>query len=173
MQWVVNMVYVCDNCGARFSRTGQQDLCPDCGTNLLHPANRVEQHEYISQVVALLQKTLADGACCPDAVMTEIFMSNCFSFKLPVTVLQINDPMVVEISVDYGENADRNELTGNVWVRQENGTSAEFLLSTGLPAKQGETAQEQVTRMFSALSGNQKFRALLSNFVSERLQCKN
>lgn len=32
MQRVVNMVYICDNCGARFGRTDQQNPCSDCFT---------------------------------------------------------------------------------------------------------------------------------------------
>ncbi len=172
MQWVVNMVYVCDNCGARFSRTGQLNHCPDCGTNLLHPANQVEQHEYLSQVAELLREKFGDGSRCPNAVMTEILLSSCFSFKLPAAALRIDDPMVVEISVDYGEDTRRNELAGNVWARQENGKTMEFLMSVYLPVRPDETPQEQVGRIFSALNGNERFRTALSSFISERLKCQ-
>lgn len=167
------MLYVCDNCGARFSGTDQQSLCPDCGMDLLHPANQVEQHEYISQVADLLREKLEEEPHYPSAVMTEILISSCFSFKLPVSALHIDNAMIVEISVDFGENADRSELTGNVWVRQENGKMAEFLLSLYLPSKQGETTQEQVNRIFTAINGNREFRAALSDYVSRRLLRKN
>lgn len=167
------MVYVCDNCGTRFSGAGKQDHCPDCGTNLFHPANQVEQHEYACQIAELIRKEFVDGPHYPNAVVTEVFMSSCFSYKLPATALQIDDPMIVEISVDFGENANRSELTANVWVRQENGRTMEFLLSMRLPLKQGETSSEQVNRIFEALNGNKRFIAMLSNFISERLKCRN
>jgi hypothetical protein len=81
--------------------------------------------------------------------------------------------MVVEISVDFGENAERNELTANVWVWRENGKTMEFLVSMYLPFIQGETPQEQVNRIFVVLTGNKEFAAMLSNFVLERLRYGN
>ena len=167
------MVYVCDNCGTRFSKTDLPSHCPDCGTNLFHPANQVEQHEYVSQMAELVRKKFGDGSHYPNTVMTEILISSCFSFKLPATALRIDDPMVVEISVDFGENAERNELTANVWVRRENGKTMEFLVSMYLPFIQGETPQEQVNRIFVVLTGNKEFAAMLSNFVLERLRYGN
>ena len=167
------MVYVCDNCGARFSRTDQQDRCPDCGTNMFRPANQVEQHEYVSQMAELMRKKLANESHYPDAVMTEILMSSCFSFKLPATALHIDNPMVMEISVDFGENANRNELTANVWVRQENGKTMEFLVSMYLPITPDETPQEQVNRIFAALTGSNSFVTMLSDFVSKQLGYEN
>lgn len=165
------MVYVCDNCGARFSNTDQQKHCPGCGTNLIRPADPVEQHEYLSQMAELIREEFVDGRHCSNTVMTDILLSSCFSFKLPAAALQIDDPMIVEILVDYGENAARGELTANVWVRQENGKTMDHLVSMYLPMVDGETAQEQVSRIFAVLNGNRTFVKMLSNFVSERLQC--
>ena len=165
------MVYVCDNCGARFSNTDQQKHCPGCGTNLIRPADPVEQHEYLSQIAELIREEFVDGRHCSNTVMTEILLSSCFSFKLPVTALRIDDPMIVEILVDYGENSARAELTANVWVRQENGKTMDFLTSMYLPKIDGETAQEQVNRIFAVLNGNRAFVKMLSDFVSERFRC--
>ena len=93
------MVYVCDNCGALFSRASKQDHCPDCGKSLVRSANPVEQHEYASHLAELIRENCADLPQFPNIVETEISMINCFAFKLPATALQVDSGMVVEIMV--------------------------------------------------------------------------
>lgn len=165
------MVYVCDNCGARFSRATKQDHCPECGKRLIHSANQVEQHEYASQIAELIRDNYAGGSRYPSMVMTEVSVLNCFAFKLPATAVQIDSDMVVELSVEYGENAaDRNDLTANVWARPENGTTNTFLMPVHLPAKRDEPLREQMSRVFSSLSGNGTFVTALRGFIQEQLK---
>lgn len=165
------MVYVCDNCGALFSRASKQDHCPSCGTALIHSANQVERHEFASQMAELIRSNCADGPRFPNMVVTEISMPSYFAFKLPATALQIDSDMMLEISVEFGPSAvDPTALTANVWVRQEFGETIHFLMSIYLPAKRGETTREQVNRFFGALSGNERFTSRLFDFVTEQLE---
>lgn len=165
------MVYVCDSCGALFSRAGKQDHCPDCGERLIRSANQVEREEYTAHLAELIRNNCVDAPRFPNTVMTEISMLNCFAFSLPATALQIDSPMMVEISVEFGVNAaDQNELTANIWARQERGKTIRFLMSIHLPTKQGEAPREQARRFFAALSGNQAFTAKLFDFVTEQLE---
>lgn len=168
---VIDMVYVCDNCGALFSRASKQDHCPDCGKSLVRSANPVEQHEYASHLAELIRENCADLPQFPNIVETEISMINCFAFKLPATALQVDSGMVVEIIVEFGENAaDQNDLTANVWARQENGVQMDFLVSLHLPARQKEPLREQLRRIFSALNENRTFQGRLLSFVTAQLK---
>lgn len=97
-------------------------------------------------------------------------MLSSFSFRLPATALHINSGLIADIVVEYGENpADRTELAGNVWARQEGGMTSSFLMSVHLPVKQGELPKEQVDRIFASLNSNSTFRAKLSAFFREQL----
>lgn len=42
------MIYKClrDNCGFLFSRTGEPESCPDCGSKAFRPADNKEQQEF-------------------------------------------------------------------------------------------------------------------------------
>ena len=97
-------------------------------------------------------------------------MLSSFSFRLPATALQINSSMIVDVIVEYGENpANRAELAGNVWVRQEGGLTSNFLISIHLSTKPGETPEEQVRRIYTSLNGYGTFRAKLSSYIEENL----
>ena len=72
-------------------------------------------------------------------------MLSSFSFRVPATALHINSAVIADVVVEYGENpADRTELAGNAWARQEGGMTSNYLMSVHLPIKQGETPKEQV-----------------------------
>ena len=102
----------------------------------------------------------------PDFEDTEFSMFSSFSFRVPATALRIDSRMIVDIAVEYGENpANRSELVGNVWARQEGGRSAAFLMSVHLTAKEGEAPREQANRVFEALSDNGEFNAKLVDFI--------
>ena len=170
----MDMVYVCDSCGALFSRAGKQDHCPDCGRSQLHSANPEEQHEYAAQMAELIRQSYADSQRFPNTVETEISMVNCFTFKLPVTALQIDSDQMVELMVEFGENAaDRGELTANVWAIRESGRTSDFLMSVYLPNRRGESMGEQVSRVFDALSGNREFTAKLFDFITEQMEAED
>jgi rubrerythrin len=46
------MIYCCENkqCGFLFSRSGEIDRCPDCGSSRIHPADEQEQAEFLERV---------------------------------------------------------------------------------------------------------------------------
>ncbi len=164
------MVLTCDNCGFLFSRTKETDQCPDCGKHVVRPANEIEQEEFAARMAELIREECAEAPRFPNLVETEISMLSSFSFRLPATALQIDSQMIVDIIVEYGESsADRNELVGNVWARQEGGLTTNFLMSVHLPAKQGETPKEQVNRVFAALNDNDSFKVKLFDFVTGQM----
>ncbi len=45
------MIYCCENkqCGFLFSRTGEIDRCPDCGSSRIRPADKQEQTEFLDR----------------------------------------------------------------------------------------------------------------------------
>lgn len=168
---VIEMVYVCENCGYLFSRAEAQDRCPDCGGCMVRSANAVEQSEFVSQVAGLIRDGREAEPRFPNLVETEISMLNSFAFKLPATALQIDSGMMVDVLVEYGESsADRSELIANVWARLVGGGTSQFLLPVRLPARAGEARRDQVNRIFGALNENGTFKVKLYDFVAARLQ---
>lgn len=164
------MIFTCDNCGFIFSRSEETEQCPDCGKYEVRPANEEEQEEFATRMAELSRSECSEAPRVPDIEDTEISMFSSFSFRLPATALQINSNMIVDIVVEYGENpADRTELAGNAWARQEGGTTSSYLMSVHLPVRQGEAPKEQVDRIFTSLNSSSSFKARLSAFVREQL----
>ena len=165
------MIFTCDNCGFIFSRTEGTDQCPDCGKHAVRPANEAEQEEFEQRMAELTQSERSEAPRIPDLWDAEISMLSSFSFRLPATALKINGGMIVDVVVEYGENpADRSELAGNIWVRQEGGLTINFLMPIHLPAKQGEVPGEQVNRIFASLNENAAFKSKLRGFVTGQLE---
>lgn len=163
------MIFTCGNCGFIFSRSEDTEQCPDCGKYEVRPANEAEQREFSARMAELLREERAEAPRFPNIVETEISMLNSFSFRLPATAAQIDSQLIVDVIVEYGESsADRNELVGNVWIRQEGGLTISFLMSVHLPALRGETPRERVNRVFGALNDNDEFQAKLFDFVLEQ-----
>lgn len=168
---VIEMVYVCENCGYLFSRAEAQDRCPDCGGRMVRSANAVEQSEFVSQVAGLIRDGREAEPRFPNLVETEISMLNSFAFKLPATALQIDSGTMVDVLVEYGESsADRSELIANVWARLVGGGTSQFLLPVRLPAREDEPRRDQVNRIFAALNENGTFKVKLYDFVAARIQ---
>lgn len=166
------MIFTCDDCGFIFSRSEETEQCPDCGKYEVRPANEEEQKEFAQRMAELSRSEHSEQPRIPDMEDTEFSMFSSFSFRLPATALQIDSGMVVDIAVEYGENpANRSELVGNAWVRQEGGRSAAFLMSVHLPVEPGETPKEQVNRFFAALNGSDSFKRKLSDFVTRQMEC--
>lgn len=46
LSWVVEMVYVCDNCHFVFSRTAEIEQCPDCGKYMIRTASEEEKRQF-------------------------------------------------------------------------------------------------------------------------------
>ena len=164
------MIFTCDNCGFIFSRSEETEQCPDCGKYEVRPANESEQEEFAARMAELSRSEHSEAPRIPDIGDAEISMFSSFSFRLPATALQINSGMILDVIVEYGENpADRTELAGNVWARQEGGLTTNFLMSVHLPAKQGEVPKEQVNRVFAALNDNDSFKVKLFDFVTGQM----
>ena len=164
------MIFTCDNWGFIFSRSEETEQCPDCGKYEVRPANESEQEEFAERMAELSRSEHSEAPRIPDIGDAEISMFSSFSFRLPATALQINSGMIIDVIVEYGENpADRDELAGNVWARQEGGLTTNFLMSVHLPAKQGETSKEQVNRVFAALNDNDSFKVKLFDFVTGQM----
>lgn len=165
------MIFTCDNCGFIFSRSEETEQCPDCGKYEVRPANEEEQKEFAERMAELSRSEHSEQPRIPDMEDTEFSMFSSFSFRLPATALQIDSGMVVDIAVEYGENpANRSELVGNAWGRQEGGRSAAFLMSVHLPVEPGETPKEQVNRLFAALNDSDFFKRTLSDFVTRQME---
>lgn len=164
------MILTCDNCGFIFSRSEETEQCPDCGKYEVRPANEEEREEFATRMAELSRSEHSEAPRIPDIEDAEISMLSSFSFRLPATALHISSAMIVDVVVEYGENpADRSELAGNVWARQEGGMTSSFLMSVHLPVKQGEQPKEQVDRIFASLNSNSTFRAKLSAFFGNQL----
>lgn len=167
---VIELILTCDNCGFIFSRMEESDQCPDCGKHMVRPANEDEQEEFSTRMAELTRSERSEAPRIPEIEDAEISMLSSFAFRLPVTALKINSGMILDVIVEYGENpADRTELAGNVWARQEGGATANFLMSVHLPAKRNEAPRAQVDRIFASLNESGTFRARLADFVSEQL----
>lgn len=168
---VIEMLYVCDNCGFLFSRTGEQNQCPDCGRHKIRPASLEERDEFAARAAAFIQDECCGDPRFPNYVETEISMLKTFTFKLPATALQIDSGMVVDILVEFGESAaDRSELMANVWAKENDGVTVRFLMPIRLPAISGEPQKEQVNRVFAALNENDVFKSKLYHFVEHQLE---
>ena len=165
------MILTCDNCGFIFSRSEETDQCPDCGKHLVRPADEDEQGEFIARMAELTRAEHADSPRSPALEDAEISMLNSFSFRVPATALRVSSTMIVDVVVEYGENpADRTELAGNIWARQEGGRTTSFLMSVHLPGKPDETSKEQANRVFGALNDNAEFNGKLVHFIREQLR---
>ena len=167
----MNMVFTCDNCGFIFSRIEETDQCPDCGKHMVRPADESEQEEFATRMAELTQSERSEAPRIPELWDAEISILSSFSFRLPATALQISSSMIVDVVVEYGENpADRTELAGNIWVRQEGGTTGSFLMPIHLPAKSGELPKEQVNRIFVSLNENEAFKEKLLHFIARQVK---
>ncbi len=165
------MILTCDNCGFIFSRSEETDQCPDCGKHLVRPADEDEQGEFTARMAELTRAEHADSLRSPALEDAEISMLNSFSFRVPATALRVSSTMIVDVVVEYGENpADRTELAGNIWARQEGGRTTSFLMSVHLPGKPDETPKEQANRVFGALNDNVEFNGKLVDFIREQLR---
>lgn len=164
------MVYVCDNCGYLFSRTGKQNLCPDCGQHMIRFANPVERGEFAARMAELIRNEYGEEPRFPNLVETEICILNSFTFKLPATALQIDSDMMIDVFVEYGESsANREELIANVWAKRAGGSTMRFLMPVRLPGRPGNTPREQVNRIFAALDDNDVFKTELFDFATDLL----
>lgn len=171
MKLVIEMVYICENCGFLFSRPSEEHQCPDCGKNQVRSARKAEVHEFVSRVAELIHSRYAQDPRFPNLVETQISTLNCFAFTLPATALQIDSGMMTEIIVHYGQSSTRqDELTANVWAKRDNGVTIDFLMPLHLPAKEDEPPQEQVGRIFAALNMNGTFKTRLFDFISKQLE---
>lgn len=165
------MVYICENCGLLFSRVAKEGRCPDCGKPSIRFANEAERHKFAANVAEQLISECAQAPRFPHLVEIGISMLNCFTFQLPVTALQIDNSMVVDIVVNFGESStDSNDLTANVWAQEADGLTLRFLMPIHIPAQKDEPLKGQVSRLFAVLNGNETFKSRLYDFVMKQLR---
>lgn len=138
---------------------------------MVRSVNMVDQRRFVSRMAELMQGDAFEYPRFPNMVETEISMLNAFAFKLPATALQIDNDMMVDIIVNYGESSDdRDELCANVWAKWADGVTISFLMPVHLPAREGESARERVNRIFAVLNENETFKARLFHFVARQLK---
>lgn len=103
----------------------------------------------------------------PDVVETSIEQIDCFVFKLPVTALQIDSRMIMEIVVEHGVNpANQNMVIANVWARPAGGVLSGFLLPVHVQFIPNEPLLDRAERIIAALNESSLFLEQLEKFVT-------
>ena len=152
------MLFTCDNCGRIFEHPYAPIPCPDCGSGAVRPANEAEQKEFSSYQTE---------SHFPDLVETEIEVVDCFRFKLPATAMGINSNKIIEIVVEHGMSARKNNvITANIWARPVGGVLSGFLLPIEVPAKQNESVLERSERIVTAINSSDQFMEQLCKFIT-------
>ena len=109
----------------------------------------------------------------PDFVETDINLINTLSFRLPATALGINNDLLIEIVVEYGENpSNTKDLIANAWAREVGGVISGFITSVHLAARKNEQPMDQATRIVSALNESNIFQEQLSEFIAMLIRHK-
>lgn len=166
------MIFACDNCGFIFSRSFELEQCPDCGKNTVRPANEVEQKEFSARLSGQMEDD--PSTPFPDIVETSIDQIDCFVFKLPVTALQIDSGMIMEIVVEHGINpANQDIITANVWARPVGGVLSGFLLPVHVQFIPNEPLLERAERITAALNESDLFLEQLQKFVTMLMNSGN
>ena len=102
----------------------------------------------------------------PDFVQVDFSVFNCFKFRLPATAMGINDPMIVEVVVEYGERAaTQSALAACAWAREPQGVISGFISNMEIPAKANEPSDAQAERLFHALNEDDVFIKQLTQFI--------
>lgn len=159
------MIFSCDNCGFIFSRSSKPEQCPDCGKSAVRPANKVEQEEFTARLSGGIGDSLSDSF--PDLVETNIEQIDCFIFKLPVTSVQIDSNMIMEIVVEHGiSRANQNMVSANVWARPVGGVLSGFLLPIQVEFIPNEPLLERAERITTSLNESSLFLEQLYKFVT-------
>ena len=159
------MIYVCDNCNFLFNRSFEPEQCPDCGSDAVRPANEVEQEEFAARLSGSIKDRLSDSF--PDLVEINIEQVDCFIFKLPVTAVQIDSNMIMEIVVEHGISpANQNMVAANVWARPVGGVLSGFLLPIQVKFIPNESLLERAERITASLNESSLFLEQLYKFVT-------
>lgn len=159
------MIYACDSCGSLFSASSEPEQCPDCGKDTVRPASDVEQEEFEDCLFGKPGNKLSDRF--PDLVETNIEQIDCFIFKLPVTALQIDSDMIMEIVVEHGISpANQNMIIANIWARPVGGVLSGFLMPLHVQFIPNEPFLERAERITAALNESDLFMEQLYKFVT-------
>lgn len=159
------MIYACDSCGSLFSQSSEPKQCPDCGKDTVRPASEVEQEEFADCLSGRLEDELS--APFPDLIETNIEQIDCFIFKLPVTALQIDSSMIMEIVVEHGISpTNRDMVAANVWARQVGGVLSGFLMPLEVQSIPNEPLWDRAGRIVAVLNESPLFLEQLHKFVT-------
>lgn len=160
------MVYICDNCAFMFSQDEEPELCPDCGKNLVRPANAVEQEEFSARAAESAWSEFPSDFQPPDLTNAVLEEMNTFKFQMPVSDLGIDSHLQIEIVMEHGvDAADPEMILANAWVKLVGASFSKMLLTLQLPLKPNEPPAKRMRRIFEALTGTDLFFETLRNFV--------
>lgn len=131
----------------------------------MRPANEVEQEEFAARLSGSIKDRLSDSF--PDLVEINIEQVDCFIFKLPVTAVQIDSNMIMEIVVEHGISpANQNMVAANVWARPVGGVLSGFLLPIQVKFIPNESLLERAERITASLNESSLFLEQLYKFVT-------
>lgn len=96
----------------------------------------------------------------PDLCEITINPISYFTFFLPVSALQIDNPMVVEISVDYGYSQDGKQIIANAWAREKDSVVKGFITTVQIAV--GNDEHESI---FNELNKDSDFDSNLRAYI--------
>jgi len=100
----------------------------------------------------------------PDFFETQLRSISYFTFLLSANAIGVDDPMILEISVDYGKGRSQEQLIANVWARKKDSGIKVFIISIDVPNKRGNDVQDEL--IFKQLNRNEFFVHELKKYVN-------
>ena len=151
------MVFICDHCHFLFSSAAQPEQCPDCGKRMVRAATEEEVREFERNNQ---ERSPWEIVHVPDFCQAVMNRPDYFTFDLPISVFDLPDDIVMEVSVDYTRSEEQPIYLANVWARVKDSDSKHFLFSPAIPA--GEDAARCIVKY---LNEDDKFKHLMECFA--------
>lgn len=151
------MVFACDYCHFLFCDTVQPEQCPDCGKAMVRAATEEEVREFERNNQ---ERSPWEIVHVPDFCQAVMNRPDYFTFDLPISVFDLPDDIVMEVSVEYRRSEEQPIYLANVWARVKDSDSKHFLFSTKIPA--GEDAARCIVEY---LNEYDKFKRLMECFA--------
>lgn len=151
------MVFACDYCHFLFCDTVQPEQCPDCGKAMVRAATEEEVREFEQNHQ---KRPPWEIVHVPDFCQAVMNRPDYFTFDLPISVFDLPDDIVMEVSVEYRRSEEQPIYLANVWARVKDSDSKHFLFSPEIPA--GEDAARCIVEY---LNEDGKFKRLMECFA--------
>ena len=151
------MEFACDYCHFLFCDTVQPEQCPDCGKAMVRAATEEEVREFERNNQ---ERSPWEIVHVPDFCQAVMNRPDYFTFDLPISVFDLPDDIVMEVSVEYRRSEEQPIYLANVWARVKDSDSKHFLFSTKIPA--GEDAARCIVEY---LNEYDKFKRLMECFA--------